>query len=210
MNEAGSGWGPAFSLVRARARSTIGGVTGVIEPASSGRAKCKGCSKAIPKGELRFGEKLPNPYGEGEATAWFHLVCGACDRPEAFAGASRDDDRGLPDADFLAEAVKLGLQHRRLPRLAEVQRSPTGRARCRHCRETIRKDAWRFALQMWEEGRFSPIGFIHVECGPGYFELEPVDHVLERTRRLTPDLSTEDLEELRVLLTPQAGESAGS
>ena len=41
----------------------------VIEPASSGRAKCRGCGRAIAKGELRLGERLPNPFtDEGEMT----------------------------------------------------------------------------------------------------------------------------------------------
>jgi hypothetical protein len=45
----------------------------VIEPASSGRAKCRGCDRPIAKGELRFGERQPNAFGEGEMTLWFHL-----------------------------------------------------------------------------------------------------------------------------------------
>src|SRR5258708_6204949 len=36
----------------------------VIEAASSGRAKCRVCGQAILKGQLRFGEALPNAYGE--------------------------------------------------------------------------------------------------------------------------------------------------
>ena len=55
-----------------------------IEPAASGRAKCRGCGQKIAKDELRFGERLENPYGEGEMTLWFHLVCGVYKRPEPF------------------------------------------------------------------------------------------------------------------------------
>ena len=53
----------------------------VIETASSGRAKCRGCGEKIAAGELRFGERLPNPFAEGETTHWFHLECAAFKRP---------------------------------------------------------------------------------------------------------------------------------
>jgi poly [ADP-ribose] polymerase len=178
-------------------------VSGVIEPATSGRAKCRGCRQAIAKGQPRLGERMLNPYGEGEATVWFHLLCGACRRPETFAEARTEHGEELEDGAFLDRAVALGLEHRRLPRLAGVQRSPSSRARCRHCRETIAKDAWRFVLEMWEDGRFGPIGFIHVACGPGYFETHDVEHLVDRTRRLVPDLSEGDLAEIRVLLSEE-------
>ena len=65
-------------------------MTHVIEPASSGRAKCRGCEQKIAKGELRLGEKLPNPYGEGEMTLWFHPLCGAFKRPEVLLEAMEE------------------------------------------------------------------------------------------------------------------------
>ena len=40
----------------------------VFEPAATGRSKCRGCKQPLGKGELRFGEGLPNPFGEGEVT----------------------------------------------------------------------------------------------------------------------------------------------
>ena len=59
----------------------------VIEPASTGRAKCRGCGGKIAASELRFGERLPSPFAEGETTQWFHLDCGAFKRPEPFLEA---------------------------------------------------------------------------------------------------------------------------
>ena len=55
----------------------------VFEPASSARSKCRGCGRAIAKGEIRFGERLANPFAEGEMTHWFHPLCAAYKRPEA-------------------------------------------------------------------------------------------------------------------------------
>ena len=92
----------------------------VIEPASSGRAKCRSCDQPIAKGELRFGERQPNAFGEGEMTLWFHLPCAAYARPEPFletrlegpAAARSSAARGL------AAAARFGIEHRRVPRAA--------------------------------------------------------------------------------------------
>ena len=37
----------------------------------------------------------------------------------------------------------------------------------------IEQGAWRISLQIFEDGRFSPIGTIHATCGVGYFGSEP-------------------------------------
>jgi hypothetical protein len=55
----------------------------VIEPAPTGRAKCRGCNQLIARGEPRFGERLPSPFAEGEMTLWFHPLCAAYRRPES-------------------------------------------------------------------------------------------------------------------------------
>jgi hypothetical protein len=163
----------------------------VIETASSGRAKCRGCGEKIDKGELRFGLVIDNPFREGEATYWFHLVCGACRQSEALIEALGATTEDVPDRAWLQAAAEAGAAHPRLQRLAGVQRDPSGRARCRHCRETIDKGAFRLQLQIWEDTRFSPMGFVHAGCGPGYFG---VDDIAERLRRLTRGLPREDLE----------------
>src|SRR5690606_34460474 len=84
----------------------------VIEPATSGRAKCRACDRPIAKGEPRFGERQPNAFGDGEMTLWFHLSCGAYVRPEAFLEASAAADSNVTPA--LADAAKAGIEHRRL------------------------------------------------------------------------------------------------
>src|ERR671919_1500497 len=113
----------------------------VIEPASSGRAKCRGCGKRIDKGALRRGERLPSPLGEGEMTLWFHPACAAYKRPAPFLEATKATTEVLLDElPRLQAAAELGIAHRRLPRLDGVKRAPTGRARCRACRELIEKD----------------------------------------------------------------------
>ncbi len=138
-------------------------MTDVIEPAPTGRAKCRACSRAIAKGELRLGERAPNPFGEGDATFWFHLRCGACKRPEATRGALAEHPAADPDG-AIAALIDRGISHPRLTRLQRIERSPSARARCRHCREPIDRGLWRLALDWWEEGRYSPAGFVHLGC----------------------------------------------
>lgn len=164
----------------------------VIEPATSRRAKCRGCGEKIDKGALRFGERGPNPFGEGEATYWFHLACAACRRPDEFL--SVEDADIDPQIRLLAEA---GRDHYRLPRIKRVERAPSGRAKCRQCREPIPTKTWRIALEIWEEARFSPMGFIHLSCSKDYFGT--VD-ILTRITRCTVDLPDQDLKQIGDIL----------
>jgi hypothetical protein len=174
-------------------------VSHVFEPAASGRAKCRGCGKPIPKGELRFGERLPNPFAEGEMTLWFHPLCAAYKRPEALLRALEEMPpgempKGLSDREPLERAATLGLAHRRLPRIDGAERAPSGQAKCRHCRETIERGSWRIRLVFYEEGQFAPGGFVHLACRLAYFEtadlVEPLLH-------FSSNLSDDEREQLR-------------
>jgi hypothetical protein len=173
-------------------------VAHVIEPASSGRAKCRSCNQPIEKGALRFGERQPNAFGDGEMTLWFHLPCAAYSRPEPYLAT----DGGAADG-ALADAARFGIAHRRVPRVHGAERAPTGRAHCRSCRELIAKDDWRIALVFFEEYRFSPGGFIHARCARPYFET--VD-ILDRIRHFSPALDEPELAEIAVEMatTPAA------
>ena len=171
----------------------------VLLPATSGRAKCRGCGRAIKTGELRFGESLPNPYAEGETLYWFHPTCGACMRPEKFLPALKSAV-GVPDRDWLERAAESGLAHHRLVRLAHAERSKSGKARCRSCREPIDGGVMRFALCIFEEGRMSPIGFLHVECANAYFG---TTDLLDRVEKLSPDLDAAALSEVAERLQHQ-------
>jgi hypothetical protein len=166
----------------------------IIEQASSGRAKCRGCNELITKGALRLGERLPNPFGDGEMTLWFHVPCAAYKRPAPFLEAIKDTTERVEGRAHLEEVARAGIEHRRLPRVDGIQRAPSGRARCRHCRELIEKETWRIPLVYYEEGRFEPSGHIHLRCAPPYFETADV---IDRLERFTPALTPDDIEEIR-------------
>jgi hypothetical protein len=169
----------------------------LIEPASTGRAKCRGCGQPIAAGELRFGESLPNPFADGETTHWFHLECAAFKRPEPFLEALEARPEPLEEGERLAAEAKRGIAHRRLPRIGGAERAPSGRAQCRSCRAPIEKGAWRIPLVFYEEGRFSPAGSIHVPCAKAYFE---TTDVVPRLKRFSPGLSEDDLKDLQAQL----------
>jgi hypothetical protein len=169
-------------------------VPDVFEPASSGRSRCRGCARPISRGELRFGERVPNPFGEGEMTLWFHPACAAYKRPEPLLQALTETPQNVPDRDRLERVARSRLAHRRLPRIDGAERSPSGQARCRSCRQPIERGTWRIRLVFYEEGQFSPAGFVHPGCGKAYFE---TDDLLDQVFHFSPDLSDRDREELK-------------
>lgn len=175
----------------------------VIEHASSGRAKCRGCDTKIAKDELRFGENRPNAFGDGEMTLWFHLPCAAYKRPEPFLellGGVNPEDISTDElgvAHALKAAAEFGIAHRRVPRIDTVDRAPTGRARCRSCRELIEKDSWRIGLVFFEEYRFQPSGFIHAACAGEYFE---TTDLMDRILHFNPALAPEELEAIEAAI----------
>lgn len=166
----------------------------VFETAASGRSKCRGCRQPIAKGELRFGENLPNPFGEGEVTHWFHPGCAAYKRPDAFLEGLAIATQEMPDREALERAARSTLEGPRLPRIDGAERSPTSQARCRHCKEPIEKGTWRIRLMFHEEGNFSPGGFIHLACRKDYFGREDI---LDQALHFSRDLSAEDRAALR-------------
>jgi hypothetical protein len=169
-------------------------VTHVFEAAPTGRARCRGCGQAIAKGEIRFGERIPNPFAEGEATLWFHPLCGAYKRPESMLEALEQSRASAPDADALERAARGNAAQRRLQRIDGAERSPSGQAKCRQCHQPIAKGEWRIRLVFYEEGRFSPSGFVHLGCRKEYFE---TGDVLAPLLHFSPDLGAEDGADLR-------------
>ena len=166
----------------------------LFEPASSGRSKCRGCGRRIQRGELRFGERLPNPFAEGEMTLWFHPRCAAYKRPEPLLQTLEEALENMPDRAALERAARGSLAHRRLRRIDGAERAPSGQAKCRSCHQPIGRGGWRIRLVFYEEGRFSPGGFVHLGCRKAYFE---TNDVLDQVLHFSSDLTEGECEELR-------------
>jgi hypothetical protein len=178
-----------------------------IEPAASGRAKCRACKTTIEKGALRLGEEVPNPFGEGEAKHWYHMRCGALRRPEAFLealeSAPEEAESQLTDQERqeLPPIAESGKTYYRLRRFVKVQVASSGRARCQGCRELIEKGALRFVLERIEDGMVSGAGFVHVECSQKY--AGSVRGILERVSAQS-ELSDEEWARVTTTLEEQA------
>ena len=127
-------------------------------------------------------------------TVWFHPLCAAYKRPEPLLEALAGVTAEVPDREGLERTARASLAHQRLPRIDGAERSPGAQAKCRSCHEAIERGTWRIRLAYWEEGRFAPGGFVHVECRKAYFE---TDAVLERVLHFSRNLSADEREELQ-------------
>jgi hypothetical protein len=164
-----------------------------IESAASGRSKCRGCGQPIQRAELRFGERVPNHFGEGETTLWFHPLCGAYKRPQPLLEALAGTAESVPDRGGLERAALRSVAHERLQRIDGAERSPSGQAKCRSCQEPIERGSWRIRVVFYEEGRFAPGGYVHLACCKVYFE---ADGILDQVLHFSPALSDADREAL--------------
>lgn len=168
----------------------------VFEPAASGRSKCRGCGRALQRGEIRFGESIANPYAEGtDLMVWFHPVCAAYKRPEPLLEALAEST-AVENRDALEALARATLAHERLRRVAGAEHAK-GVATCRHCRGPIERGSWRLRLSLFDEGMLNPLGFIHVACSSAYFENADV---VDATLHFSPDLDEGARAELRALM----------
>jgi hypothetical protein len=166
--------------------------SGMLEIAANGRAKCRACGTALEKGKPRCGEKTANPFGEGTTVYWFHLRCAAERRPQTFLQGLINNE--LPseslaeeETSMLRAIAEFGALHPRAARLTKAGVAPSGRARCRGCKELIEKDGLRLELSMFNEGRFDPVGYLHVRCLTQYVEAKVPWSRLEHICQALPE-----------------------
>ena len=173
-----------------------------FEPAATNRSKCRGCGRALERGELRFGERLANPFAEGtELTLWFHPICAAYKRPESLLEGLVQAVSQVPDREALERCARASLAQARLARIDGAERA-RGQANCRACREPIPRGEWRIRLVFFEEGRFHPAGFVHVGCRADYFGSADT---LERVLHFSPALDEAGRAELREVCAVMEG-----
>lgn len=148
-----------------------------IEIAKSGRASCRSCSKPIAKGERRFGEEMPNPYGDTGSVSyrWHHLLCAAKERPSQLKQALARDEADFPGREEVLLALAAWEDQQKAKHkptgLPYAEHAPNERARCRHCREPIAKGALRIAVERPVEQRSfgtSNVGYLHAGCASSY------------------------------------------
>ena len=134
-------------------------------------------------------------------TLWFHLMCAAYKRPEPFLQAL-ENEKAVENRERLAAIAEFGVAHRRVPRVNGAERAPSGRARCRSCKQLIERGTWRIALVYFEEFRFEPSGFVHAACASDYFD---TTDLIERIKYFSPQLDAGDLADLQLALAAATG-----
>lgn len=166
----------------------------VIEIAPTGRAKCRRCQQKIEKGELRFGERVPNAFGEGEATQWYHPVCAAEKRPDKLIAALDAHSAEIEGAATLRELALAGAKNPKLAAIVRAEPAPTARASCQQCRQKIEKGSLRIVIEREADpSGMASLGSLHVACGREYFG---DDGLLDKLLRTSPDLDAEQQSEL--------------
>lgn len=170
----------------------------VIEPAATGRAKCRRCQEKIEKDALRFGERVPNAFGDGEATYWFHLACAAERRPEKLQAALEGFAGEVPGLAALQAVIAEGVENPALVMVKHAERAPSGRARCQECHEKIELDALRVALERDSEvPSMATTSYVHARCAAAHVGAAGL---LSRLRRTSPALGADDFAELEQVL----------
>lgn len=143
-----------------------------IEVSPSGRASCRGCKTAIPKGELRFGETYTIPGTEQEATRYWHMKCAAEKIGGSFLPILTAYEGEVADRAALEEAAKKGGSKKGgTKKYPHADKAPTGRAKCIQCSEAIAKGEWRVVVEREiDTGSFMQkgAGYLHPACALGW------------------------------------------
>ena len=142
---------------------------------------------------MRFGECLPNLFGGGEMTLWFHPLCAAYKRPQPLLEVLDQTAESVADQESLRAAADSSVTHPRIQRIDGAEKSRSGQAKCRNCHEPIVRESWRIRIVFYEEGRFAPGGYVHLACRTAYFE---TDAVLEPVLQFSPALNETERAEL--------------
>ena len=173
----------------------------IIEPAKSGRAKCRSCKKAIEKGSLRLGEEILDPFGSGGTThVWHHVDCAAEKKPDELKAAMADYAGEIPERDALEK--KLAESQKKLPpgMFPYAENAPTGRSKCMACEESIAKDTLRIAIEREvDTGTFKTkgAGYLHPMCAADF---TGDSGMFAKVKENSRDLSKDQLAELEAAL----------
>lgn len=173
-----------------------------LEISPSGRASCKTCSTAIPKGELRFGEAYKSQFSD-EAIRWHHLMCAAKKLPHELAEALASYETAIPNRAELdavieeskktAKAKPKGFPH--------ADRAPTSRAKCIVCSEAVEKGTLRVVVEREvDTGSFTTkgAGYLHPQCATAWAEENDAgDDFAEQVKSNSAGLSAAELDEIQ-------------
>lgn len=174
----------------------------IIEAAKSGRATCRACKEKIEKGALRFGEEVPNQFGDEPSYQWHHLPCAAKKKPVQLQQALAAFDGDVPDREELERAIEANKGKAKATTLPYAEKAPTGRSKCMACDEPIAKGTLRIAVEREvDTGSFVTrgAGYLHPACAAGSEHAEEPEFAA-RVRQNSVSLSAAELDEVEAAL----------
>lgn len=185
----------------------------IVETAKSGRAKCRTCGEGISKGEIRFGEEVPNAFSEsgGMALHWHHLRCAAKKKPSQLREALTSFPGPVPDRAELDRLIAENEPKQRPTTFPYAELAPSPRSHCGECHTVIAKGALRVALAREQEGP-TLMGpptprYYHLACSPAVLGPD-LDKALSQIRANSRGLSPDDVAELTRALANKQGAPA--
>gem|GEM_PF-1665226 len=110
-------------------------IIAMIEPAKSGRARCRKCREKIEKGELRLGVEVEG-YSDDPAWQWYHLTCAAEKVPaELNAALEAWDGEEIEGAEALKASIAKNKKKQKASVFPYAERAPSARSTCIMCSE---------------------------------------------------------------------------
>ncbi|MDP6442832.1 MAG: PARP-type zinc finger-containing protein [Pirellulaceae bacterium] len=174
----------------------------LIEPAKSGRAKCRKCREKIERDSLRFGHEVLNAFDDGGMShQWYHLKCAAEKLPLDLASTLQTFDGDVPDREELDQVIAANRKKQKPTKTPYAEYAPSGRSSCQVCGEKIDKGELRIAVEREiDAGGFSRAGagYLHPGCRGDYDDLP--DDLVEQMRANSTTLEDSELDALEELL----------
>lgn len=182
----------------------------IVETAKSGRARCRTCGEGILKGDLRFGEEVPNGFSDDGGTThnWHHLQCAAKKKPSQLRGALESYPGEIPNRQLIDHLIAENEPKQKPTSFPYAERAASARSHCGECHTLIAKGALRVALQRENEGPSMMMPptprYYHAAC---VRTVLPADLAtsLAQIRTNSRGLTQDDLDELARALGPARG-----
>jgi len=171
----------------------------MIEPAKSGRARCRKCREKIEKGELRLGVQVEG-YSDEPSWQWYHLPCAAEKVPAELGAALMEwDGEEIEGLDGLKASVAKNKKKQKASTFPYAERAPSARSTCIMCSEKIAKETFRVAVERdIDTGAFVTRGarYIHPACVSADGEIEDLEAFFEELAENSIALEEAELNEL--------------
>ena len=168
-----------------------------IEPAKSGRAKCRKCREKIDKGDLRFGHALASQFSDEPAYQWYHLKCAAEKVAADLATTLSTYTGDIPDRAEIDELISQNRRKQKPTTFPYADIASSARSSCQVCETKIEKGEFRVAIEREiDAGGFTRMGagYLHVNCAREYEDTP--DDLVDEIRRNSISLEESEIDDV--------------